>query len=228
MARARTLTNLIADCRQRAGMENSTFVSDAEITEYLNQELAELWCRICANDGQPHYRSSTTYSVTPSTSIFALPADFWRAQEVNATMNGFTFPIRPFMAAEHGYLQNATLITTTTAALHYRVQADNIEFLPNTQSFTATLYYVPSQPRLVSGSDTFDGFNGYEVAAIHGTVAQMLAKEQSDPSFALSQKERIVKLVQDLSASRDEGATERVQDVVGSVRFWSIATGWLP
>jgi hypothetical protein len=210
MSRVRTLTSLIADCRQRANMENSAFVSDTEITEYINQELAELYARLVQAQGHPHYRASTTYTVTPQTNLQSLPADFWQLQEVVITVGGMTGPIFPFMSTERGSLTNGQ---PSTGGVMYRIQAGNIEFVPPTQAFTATVYYTPCAPRLVSGSDSFDGFNGYEVAAIHGTVATMLAKEESDPSFYVGQKERILRHIDSLAGMRDASSPERVQDV---------------
>ena len=212
MARVRSLANLIADCRQRASMENSTFVTDAEITEYLNQELAELWTRLVQNEGAPHFRSLVAIDVVAGTAVYGLPADFWRLQCVEAQYNGSILRLRPFMSAEHAPLNNEVL-TAYYPLARYRVQASNIEFAPATQTFTANVYYTPSQVRLVSPSDTFDGYNGYEVAAIYGAVATMLAKEESDPSFWMGLKDRILAQIDALAGMRDVSEPERVQDV---------------
>jgi hypothetical protein len=205
---------MVLDIRQRTNQENSTFVTDSEVTEYLNQELAELWGHLVQGEGHPHYRSSSTYSVTAQTTLQALPADFWRVQEVTATIGGITGTLVPFMAAEHGYLTNVAA-WGPLASVRYRIQAGNIEWLPASQSFSSTLYYSPNCPRLVSGSDTFDGFSGYEMAAIYGVCAIIAAKEESDPGFHLAQKDRMYKLVDSLAGQRDAANPERVQDVVG-------------
>lgn len=214
MSRSRTLTAMISDVRLRTNQENSTFVTDSEITEYINQELAELWTRLVMAQGQPHYRSSTTISVVTPTAIYALPADFWTVQEVSGTANGSTFNLRPFMANEHAAL-SSTGIFAPYGPVMYRIQAGNIEFRPATESFTATVYYTSYQPRLVAGSDTFDGFNGFEMCAIAGACATVLAKEESDPSFYLSLKDRFYTTAERAAAHRDMSSPERVQDVVG-------------
>lgn len=219
MSRARTLTNLIADCRQRADMVNSTFVTDAEITEWLNQELAEVWGLIVLNETHPHFRSSTSYSVTVGNNLQALPASFWRAQEVTATINGITGTITSFMPMERARLSNQG-VAGWGMPTRARIQGSNIEFQPVLEAFTATLYFTPVQPRLSAGSDTFDGFNGYEMAAIHGTVAQMLAKEESDSTFSERQKERWIKIIEAIANSRDGNQPDRVQDVEAVNADW--------
>jgi len=220
VARTRTLTDMLLDIRQRTNQENSTFVTDAELTEYLNQELAELYTRIVQAQGPAHYRSSSSVSVTSGTALYSLPADLWQVQQVEAVIGGVTWRLRPFMGYEHAPLASTGRPLAYYAPVKYRVQADQIEFLPPTQTFTATVYYTKAPPRLSAGSDTFDGFAGYEVAAIYGACATVLAKEESDPSFYSMQKDRILKHIDSLAGQRDENEPERVQDVDGGDLGW--------
>lgn len=220
MARRRSLANLIADCRQRADQVNSTFCTDAEITEWLNQELAEVYALIIQNETHPHLRKSIGYSVTTASNLYPLPPDFWRAQEVAATINGITGTLKTFMPVERARLVNSQTVFGATPPVNVRLQAENIEFQPVPSAFTATLFYTPCCPRLVQTSDEFDGFNGYEMAAIHGAVAQMQAKEESDYTFAVSQKERWVRIIEGIVSSRFQNEPDRVQDVVGMNDDW--------
>lgn len=213
MSRTRTLTNLISDVRQRTNQENSTFVTDAELTEYLNQELAELWTHLFLNEGQPHQRSSSTITVTSGTALYTLPSDFWTMQEVTATIGSDVVPIHPFMPLEHAYLQSAGA-SGAIGPVCYRVQANNIEFLPTNATFVATLFYTPCAPRLVAPSDTWDGFNGYEMAPIYGVCATVKDKGGEDPSFYAMQKDKLYQQVIDAAAARrDNSHPERIQDV---------------
>ena len=214
MARTRTAEDFVADVRKRANMERTNFVTDEEILEYVNQELAELHARIVRNEGQPHFRSSTTVSVTSATSLYNLPADFWELLEITASIGGLERALSPFMANERAALLNSNTINGTM----YRIQGSQIEFLP-ASTFTATLKYIPACVRLELGqlptADTFDGFNGYEVAAIYGAVATCLAKEETDPSFYTALKERILKHIDAQVPHRDAANPERVTDVIG-------------
>ncbi|MCL2724781.1 MAG: hypothetical protein FWD69_10130 [Polyangiaceae bacterium] len=227
--RPRSLQDMLLDIRQRTNQENSQFVTDAELTEYLNQELAELHGRLTRNQGQPFLRSQIVFDVRPPTSLYSLPSDFWAAQEVTATYGGITAPMLSFGPVQHGFLSSNIAISPFQAA-RYRVQANNIEFLPKTLSYTATVYYTPASIRLVNPSDVFDGYNGYEVAAIYGACATVLAKEESDPGFYLSQKERVYGHIDSLSAYRDMLQPERVQDVDESHGFGAPGRvyGWWP
>lgn len=215
MARVRTLEDMIVDCRQRADMENSTFVTNDEITEILNQELAELYNHIWTNEDKPHYRNRIQYQVDGNaiTSIQPLPFDFLAVQEVMAEWNGMQFNILPFMAGEHAMYLNDNWLTFYGVP-KYRIQAGNIEIVPVNQATLITLWYTPCLSRLVNPSDVFDGVNGWEVAAIYGTVAQMLLKEESDASTWLAMKDRVLAFVDAWAAKRDAANPERIQETV--------------
>jgi hypothetical protein len=219
---------MIADVRQRTNLETSTFVTDAEITEYLNQELAELWAHIAQGSGAPHYRAAFPIAVTTNANLYPLPDDFWQAQEVSATVDGVTYRVRSFGPGERAWLTNSQARFPWLSTTRYRIQADNIEFQPVTQAFSAVLYYTPSQPRLVNGGDTFDGYNGYEMAAIYGACATVQAKEDTDPNFHIGQRERIYRLIDSLAAQRDANEPERVQDVTIGTGDVSYGDGWIP
>lgn len=214
--RSRTLTNLIADVRQRTNMETSTFVTDAEIQELLNVGLAELWARLCQNGGQPFYRATSALAVTQGQPLYNLPVDFLALQGIEATINGWTGRLDSFMPAQRaGLVNSGNGPWGQFTSVRYRLQGNTIEFLPATETFNATLFYTPTCPRLVDPSDTFDGFDGYEVAAIYGACASVQAKEETDPSFYAGERERIYRLIDSMATARDMSAPERVQDVRG-------------
>ncbi len=207
-------------------MENSEFVMDDEVLEYFNQEIAELRGELRLAEGQTHIRREQAYSYSSSTSLYALPADFWEILSVEATIGGIVRRLEPFMEAERARLLNAQLYPYTSSP-QYRLTENQIEILPSTQAFDFTLRYAPSEPRLVLGRvppDKFDGYNGYEMAAIYGTCATCLSKEESDPSFYLALKDRILRLIRSLAAQRDASNPERVTDVIGlgdTIMFWT-------
>ncbi len=219
-----TLEKLIRDARRRSSTERSTFITDEEITELYNIELAELWGHLTQGSGQPFFRSQTTIAVTSGIALYALPADYWQSQEVNGSLNGVSFPMDSFGPREHGRIQNRNY-AIFNSPVKYRIQAENIEFQPASQTFTVTLYYTPTCPELtgtfdakgkfVSSTSTFQGFNRFEAAAIYGVVATIKAKEDTDPTYYVNLKERIYRQIDSLAATRDAANPERVQDVMG-------------
>lgn len=219
MARTRALSDLIADVRSRANMETSTFVTDAEITEWLNQELAELHIHLVTNEGQPHFRQQQNLSVLQNVALYPLPSDFYRVQRITANISGYNMDLEPFMESERASLLNSTIYgyVARGSSPMYRVQGSNLEILPATRAYSATLFYVQRCPRLVSGTDTTDGFDGYEMAAICGATAIALQKEESDASLYLAHKVNWLRLVDSAAPNRDASHPERVADVTGDL-----------
>lgn len=226
MARLRTAEDMVADVRKRCGLEHSELVDDPEILELLNQELAELRSHLRRNEGQPHEKTSKAIAVVAGTSLYPLPTDFWELLGVEAKIGGITRPLDPFMERERPDLLNSQILSSTGSPM-YRLAGklagvDQIEFLPATLTFTANVKYAPSEPRLVLGvipASTVDGYNGYEVAAIYGTCAQIREKEDADPSFYEGRKMKIYALIDANAAQRDAGSPERVTDVTGGLDY---------
>lgn len=220
MSRTRTAEDLVTDVLQRTGLENSEFVSPAEVMEFVNQELAELRSHIRRAEGHPHKRSSFTIPVVAGTSLYAITAaDFWELMSIEISIGGLNRQLEPFMENERARLINTQIYPYSSSPM-YRVMGDSIEFLPSTQTFTATVFYAPNAPRLRLGivpPDTVDGYNGYEIAAIYGACATVREKEETDPSFFLGQKDRIYKLIEANAANRDAGHPERVTDATGAL-----------
>lgn len=224
MSRVRTLDELSGIVRQRTNMENSEFITDGEIKDNINEEWAELYGRVSLAENQPHYVNTTTIAVSQPTTLYALPADFWKVLNVSCTVDNVTRDMDPFMEGERAELHNGQFFTLGyPVAARYRVQGDNIEILPVSRSFTVNLRYVRACPVLIDGSDTLDGINGYEAVVIAGACALVREKEESDPSFFERRKERLWRAIDALAAQRDASRPERVLDVVGlyvSDREW--------
>jgi len=213
MARTRTLTNLIADVRQHADAENSNTFSDAELTEYINQGIAELYEMLVKHRGHEFYASSGSLTLVAGTETYSLPEPHMETLRVTIEANGQTVALVPYSLHEREAIQpNATYQAQPT---HYRLRAGNISLLPLTDAvYPCTLWYVPYATRLSSGSDTFDGINGWEEYAVWRAVAYCMAKEDRDGSFAGAMLARLEARINALAPHRSAESTERVRDVV--------------
>ena len=110
-----SLPELILRCRQRADMINTQFVTDEEITSYLNESLGELYDLIVQNAGQEFFLrrawiEETPPAVAPDTSpngymvrgaqdgtYAVLPPDFYRLLGCEAHFgDGIPWLMRPY------------------------------------------------------------------------------------------------------------------------------------
>ena len=98
MARIRTLAELRSEVRQRADMENSQFVTDAEINRYVNESISELYDLIIENAGQEYFLVTHTFPTVPNQDTYFLPSDFYVLKGVDADLGGpEPYPLRPYM-----------------------------------------------------------------------------------------------------------------------------------
>ncbi len=222
MARKRTAEDLIADVRSRAGMERSKFVKDPEILEYLNQARAELDSRIQRAEGQVHSVRSTTIAVAAGTVSYPLPEDFKDLLGITVLLQGITQQLDPFMENERAMLTNATITYPYAGFPKYRIMGEEIEFLPSTHTFVATVRYRPGSVRLRLGRTPPDAVsypNGQEMAMVYDAVATCLEKEETDSSHWTTQRDRIYQLIMADAAQRDASHPERATDVTGGIGF---------
>ncbi len=207
MARVRTLTNLIADVRARADMQNQTsFIPDAEITEYLNQSLAELYEMLVQARGADYYETTATITADGTNTSFALAGGFMSLLGVETTVNGSSpIPLSLYDRRQHAALTSA-YAPTTGDAYCYRVRAGNIDLLPKPAAGKVfTVYYVPAQTRLSAGGDQFDGVSGWEEFAVVDAARKCATKEESwEVVGALtSERDRLIARIQNAAATRD-------------------------
>lgn len=229
MSRERSIDDLIVDVRQKANMENSEFVTDDEILEALNQQFTKLKTHLRRNEGQPHERKAApALTVTSAASLYDLPVDFWELLSVEANLGGIQRRLDPYMEAERAALSNASVLVPSGTPM-YRLSGQQIEFLPVTQSFSATVYYVPGMVRYKRNQtprQMVNGWNGYEMAPVYTVVAELLAKEGADPSYWEGKAREMYVLIDANAANRDGGHPERVSEVVPLADEFSYGPWW--
>ena len=191
MARTRTLTNLISDVRLRADMASSQFVTDAEVTEYLNQSIAALFNQQVASQGMAYYEKSQTITTVSGTPLYALASDFYQVLMIEASLSGYLVELDPFERIDHGRLSQ----------------------LPISGGLTVTVTYVPTPPRLSAGSDTFDGQAGWEEWVIVDSAMKCREKEDTDTAALAQRLARIEKLIATMIPNRDAGRPAKISDV---------------
>jgi uncharacterized protein YfkK (UPF0435 family) len=244
MANTRTLTELITEIRQRADMVNSTFVTDPEITRYVNESISDLYDMLIAAQGQEWYIKQYTFPTVSGQDTYQIPADqdFYLLLGVDADTGGITpVPLRPYMLDERndrglfypnsgwGYLER----------VRYRMSG-NIESDPAAVDPVGTYYhqitlkpapggahnitllFIPHAPSLVAVTDVWDGFNGWEEYAIVDAAIKCLEKEESSTIALDRRKERLIERINAMGSAHDDGFPERVVDVMGRLNYYYI------
>lgn len=218
MARSRTLAEMRSDVRLRADLVGNTFVTDAEIDEYLNQSIAELYDLLVSARGQEYYVTRWSFTTAANTELYALPADHFEVLYVETFVNNQRLRMRPYSLHERAAILGVTQLPARPYA--FRLQAGSISFLPIPDAaYPTTVFYVPACPRLVLGTDTFDGIDGWEEYAIWRAVAYCQQKEQLDMSFAQGMIAGMRERIQRLAPFRAANNAERVTDAYRRFRY---------
>ena len=131
MARTRTLTDLIADVRDRADVENSTHVTDAQITRYINQSGAALHAMMVEHDEDEFTEELTLTAaagVEYSTIGTGAGGEFLEVKPYKIVgvdvvdSNGISYPVPRYMHGERANLESAG-ITSVFQLTRYRWRA---------------------------------------------------------------------------------------------------------
>jgi hypothetical protein len=211
-----TRLQLRTRAKRRADRENSSFVSDAEWNDYLNEEVAFLH-NLLVMAYEDYCLSSTDISVVSGTATYSLPADFFKERGVEIVGSDFTTTLRQFRFRERNRMQ-----TTPYRAYmdvddsRYQILGANLRLIPTpSASCTLRLWYTPQATVLDDDADTVDFavVSGWEAMVVVGTAIRALMKEEADVSQLAAEKAGAIEEIKRNAASRATGDVKRIVDV---------------
>jgi len=226
MASTVTLLSMRDQARQRADMVNSQFITDAELTGYINASIKLLY-DLLTNAGEFYYFNTQTINIVANQDSYPLDASFYKLMGVDLVVdslgNGVT--LKPFQFEQrNSYLFTPTWNVVGLSYLRYMIQGNNIKFVPMPSGATTVkVFYVPKFNNLSGDSDTFDGINGWEEFVIVDSCIKMLTKEESDISTFAAQRADLAQRIDAMKLMRDIGAPARIGDNSRTQpwEFWS-------
>lgn len=211
-----TLLQLRTQARQRADMENSEFVSDSELNNYINASIAELHDILIQSYGSDYYVKSSTFNTAAGTASYALPSDFYKLQGVEAKVSGNSYiTLKKFNFNERNRYETAIVWNLAGIPLaRYRIIGSNMQFSPTPdQIVEIKLWYTPVATKLSADGDTLDDVNQFAEYVITDAAIKMMQKEESDVTILMAQKQALLQRITYASQNRDAGEPESVQDI---------------
>ena len=229
MARTRTLTDLIADVRDRADVENSTHVTDAQITRYINQSGAALHAMMVEHDEDEFTEELTLTAAAGaeySTIGTGAGGEFLEVKPYKIVgvdvvdSNGVSYPVPRYMHGERANLESAG-ITSVFQLTRYRWRGTNTLYWapPFSTNVTVRVTYVPSYVDL-SGSDPFDGRDGWEEWIVLDAAIKVAIKEETDDSQMVRERAVVEQRIRQQMIARDRANPKRIKDVWGGGDTW--------
>jgi hypothetical protein len=217
-----TLTELIAQVRQRADLENSQFVSDSEMTQYINGSIAELQDLLIATH-QDYYVESYTFDTIADQPDYALPdgtlysgaKPFYLLKGVDVKIIGSNyFALRPFNFNERNRNEDYAWGLLNGPTIRYRLVGSNLRFSPKPEGvYPVRVWYVPLATKLVSGTDTLADLNQYSEYVVVDAAIKCRVKEELEIVTLEGLKAQMVKRITDMAANRDTGQPESISDI---------------
>jgi hypothetical protein len=222
MARTFTAGDLRTRVRERADMESSTFVSDAEMLRYISASYAELYDQLVRADPE-RYLKEETFTGDGTTKDFAVGSDYYGTIRIdyNGTNN-------ERVALRRVYGQEANLFNTSTTGIStgwhpvYNTSAPNtqkIRLLPTPNSgdtYTHSYTVVPAD--LTTASDTINGVSGWEEYIVIDAAIKCRTKEETPTGDLERALERFTKRLSEMRYQRDAANAGRVINTRGDDR----------
>jgi len=217
-----TLTQLRLQARQRADMENSDFIEDAELDVYINDSYLELYDLLVAAYVDYFIEDPLLITLSQGESTYAIPSNLYKLIGIDRCSNQSTgvdgddfYLIRPFNWEDRNSRRNIDLFRGIHPNVQYRMVGDLFRFVPADQAQGIyRVWYVPSLEPLVNSTDQISvQADRWKLYIVIDAAIKMLQKEESDVSVLAAQKMALIRRIQEMAQVRDAGEPERVTDV---------------
>lgn len=226
MATTMTLAELRTAVRQRADMVNSQFVTDSELTSYVNQSIFELYDLLVQKYGDNYYVANPhTFSTSNGTDQYALPSDFYKLLGVEVAVSGGQdsyITMKPFnFSARNRYSYPGISGYLGIYNLQYRLNGNNLFLMPSPQGGqTVRVWYVPKMTTLSADGDTLEGISGWTEYVIIDAAIKCMQKEESDVTVLMNQKQAMIGRIEAAAENRDAGSPATVSDQSTNGYYW--------
>lgn len=206
-----TLAQLIEGALEKADMQNSNFRSSAEIKNYVNNSIEELYDLIvtCYED---YYIETVQFTIASPNDGYTIPNPVYKIKGLDLLSGSDWLNVDRFNFEERNRGQQQLLLTTIYSDVKYRAIGSTIKIIPKDNApGTYRLWYIPRFVDLNNDSDTLqvDLEQWHEYVMVDVAI-KLLAMEESDVSILLAQKAALQNRVKNAASNRDAGQPEVV------------------
>lgn len=220
-----TLGNLRLEAQQRINKENSQFYTIQEWNSMLSNSYKELYDILIQKFGDDYfvtnpftYTTSGTIDSTTQQSTYPLPNDFYKLLRVEVALNpadpNSWVTLREFMAIQANLWNFPNVYTFYGITnLRYRLWGNNLVIVPiPSAGQTLRILYSPRPNQLITDTDRVDAISGWEEYIVVDACIKALAKEESDTTVFMLQKQALLKRIEEAAENRNVGEPETVSD----------------
>ena len=217
-----TLNDLITTIRNRADLNNSEFITDAELTDYINYSLKELHGLLINSFGGDYFVETQDVVVPAgaSTSSGELPATLLKVMGVDLLVGNKYITLQPFNFIERNFAGAQNIdgqVSQYATNYRFRIRNRKIVLTPDAVgAVNLRVWYVPDVEDLVTGTDEVavnDALAGWLEYVIVDVCVKCKQKEESEFASFLKQKNDLIKRINTEVQNREQGIPATVSDV---------------
>lgn len=206
-------------------MEANFFVSDSELTSYINNSLAELYGILtCDYEEYNLYNFISTLPNDGVSNTIPVPSNFWKLRGVDYQNLGQGSPqwytLFPFQFPERNQsnnILNNIVSPWGKLKLSYRVADTGILIQPMTQAQGVyQVWYTPKFQQLTISSDLLTiqmDTQAWVEYAIVDCCIKIFNKQNLDPTGFMAEKEQLKLRIRAEAKNRDSAGPKRVANV---------------
>lgn len=202
------------------GEVSSTYLTDAELTDWINESYAELYDIILDASASNLPLDTQSVSIVAGTGEYTLDTDYYRLKGVDVDYEGRQYSLRRFTWSErNGAVSN----NGTPLYSFYHEFGSKIYIRPTPQwSGTLTVWFIPNPPLLVNDTDTIDTYAGWDEYVVLDVLFKAAVARDIDPSAISVQKDAAKKRISAAASSTDHDQPRMVGDIEAEsiYNFW--------
>lgn len=215
-----TLATLRTRVRQQADQESSTFISDSELTAYINQSARDLH-GLLSTTYEDYFLTSVQFTLSTA-NTYTLPTNFLKLRGLDYESAGDWVTVPRFAFEDRNKYQQRYQRGDLDVWRMYRIMQGALFILPEDDyAGTYRLWYTYDFTELSSDSDTLANTLGWDEYVVVDAAIKCLQKEESDASLLMARKADLKQRIMAEAANRDASGPERIT-VVGSLDDYAV------
>lgn len=212
MARTYTVSELATKIRIRGDYENSDFITDAILIDFIDSAHTEVY-DLLVTKWEDYYTLEATFNTSDGEAAYTLPSDFYKLMGVDVNHGGIWNRLFRYNLHERNTYQDGLYSYRGNIYL-YRLQGDTVKFIPTPTTIeNMRMLYIPSAAKLTALADTIDGINGWEELVVLFALRRCQVREETSTSAVDKEIDRQVKRLEISADARDAGEPESLQDM---------------
>jgi hypothetical protein len=215
-----TLATLRTRVRQQADQESSTFISDSELTAYINQSARDLH-GLLSTTYEDYFLTSVQFTLSTA-NTYTLPTNFLKLRGLDYSNADDWVTVPRFAFEDRNKYQQRYQRGDLDVWRMYRIMQGAIYIVPEDDyAGTYRLWYTYDFTELSSDSDTLANTLGWDEYVVVDAAIKCLQKEESDASLLMARKADLKQRIMAEAANRDASGPERIT-VVGSLDDYAV------